>query len=359
MYYTEYLVCSDSFKGSLSSHAVNSAIADGIRSVCPSALVRCVTMSDGGEGFVEAVRAQTGGELITVSTHDPLMHPLQAKYLLSADGTAYIESASTCGIELLTPDELAPVQATSYGLGELMADALQRGCGKMVIGLGGTCTCDVGKGMLHALCEVLKVRDLAYLSKMFATCPVMIASDVENPLLGSNGAAHVFSPQKGASPAEVELLEQYAETFAKESAMRCGYDSSKMAGAGAAGGIGYALMQYLHAERMPGIELLLELCGLDVSLHERTLIITGEGHADRQTLMGKVPLGVLQHALRRGAAVWLLAGKVKDRAALLDAGFARVININDHLCPGENPMQPEVAYQNLRKTVCCEISKQE
>ncbi|MBP3725959.1 MAG: glycerate kinase [Bacteroidaceae bacterium] len=354
-----FILCSDSFKGCLSSVAVNAAVCQGVRSVCPEAVVHSLTMSDGGEGFVDAVAACAGGQRVVMTAHDPLGRLVDATYLLLDDGTAVIESAATCGMHLVAPEERNPLRCSSYGLGEMMIEAWRRGCQRMVIGLGGTCTCDAGRGMLRALQSFFESNADALFSDADAfpsgawqaPCPVMMACDVDAPLFGQHGAARVFAPQKGATPSMVELLEERAIRFAQCSAQCCQRDRSSMPGAGAAGGIGYALMQYLDATQQSGINILLDLYRFDALLHADTIVVTGEGHADRQTLMGKVPYGILQRAMKKSADTWLLAGRIDDEALLREAGFGRLLCINDVLAPGDDAMNADTARQNITATM--------
>ena len=315
----------DSFKGCLTSKEANQAAAEGIRRVVPDAEIVQVPVSDGGEGFMEAFHSAIGGELVEVTVRDPLMRPVIAKYLLK--GTmAVIEIAQACGLTLLTKEERNPMMATSYGTGQLVADAVRKGAEQIIVGLGGSATSDAGIGMLRALIDTFARHgewdDINELKDIRFT----IASDVKNPLCGENGAAHVFAPQKGATPEMVRLLDERARKFAQVSAKHFGYDRSEMEGAGAAGGLGYAFLQYLNAECKPGIQLLLETIKFDEIVKNADLIITGEGSADRQTLMGKLPMGILQQS--NHVPVCLIAGKISDREQLLQAGFAHVECIN-------------------------------
>ena len=347
------VVAIDSFKGCLGSAEANRAAAEGVRAACPEAEVLEVTVSDGGEGFIDAFRDATGGEIVRLTVKDPLMRDVEARYLLSGE-TAVLEVAEACGLHRLKPAERNPLVATSYGVGQLVTDALSRGAQRLIVGLGGSATSDAGRGMLRALKaddrlqmtdERLEMRD-ERLEMRDERCEMIVATDVDNPLCGENGAARVFGPQKGATPAMVAQLDAEARAFAEESARRMGFDRSNEPGAGAAGGLGYAFMQYLGAERRSGIDVLLETVGLDRLVQGADLILTGEGAADRQTLMGKLPTGVLRHAA--GVPVCLLAGQVRDREALLEAGFAEVRSINPPDLPLEEALRPEVAAYNLR-----------
>ena len=386
------IVAIDSFKGCLTSKEANGAAAEGIRSVFPEAEVVEVPVSDGGEGYMEAFHAAVGGQLEEVTVRDPLMRPITAKYLLHNE-MAVIEIAKASGLTLLAKEERNPMVATSYGTGQLVADAVRKGAKQIIIGLGGSATSDAGVGMLRALIDTFarhgRWDDIEVLKNVSFT----IASDVKNPLCGENGAAHVFAPQKGATPDMVGLLDERARTFAEVSARHFGYDCSGMEGAGAAGGLGYAFMQYMDSRSrhhhppesylsategektdvacMPGIKLLLESIHFDEVVKDADLIFTGEGAADRQTLMGKLPLGILQQAGRQAdngtslpekekkyVPVCLIAGRVDDREELLRAGFFSVDCINqdeDGTSPAgltlEEAMRKDVARQNIARTV--------
>ena len=333
------IIAIDSFKGCMTSVEANRAAAEGIRCVCPDGEIVQVPVSDGGEGFLEAFHAAIGGDLQEVMVRDPLMRPITAKYLLHGD-EAVIEIAQASGLTLLTPEERNPMVATSYGTGQLVADAIRRGAKHIIVGLGGSATSDAGIGMLEAIhnsqCIMHNVR-------------FTIATDVKNPLCGEHGAAHVFGPQKGATPDMVRQLDERARKFAEVSAKHFGYDRSEMAGAGAAGGLGYAFLQYMDAECRPGIELLLDTIHFSEIVKDADLVITGEGSADRQTLMGKLPMGILKQS--GGVPVCLIAGRISDREQLMKAGFARVECINPPDITLEEAMRKEVAIQHVKDTV--------
>ena len=342
------IIAIDSFKGCLTSKEANGAAAEGIRRVYPDAEIVEVPVSDGGEGYMEAFHAAIGGRLVEVAVRDPLMRPITAKYLLH-DETAVIEIAQASGLTLLTNEEHNPLVATSYGTGQLVADAIRKGSKHIIVGLGGSATSDAGIGMLRALInaftkngqwdDIEEVKDVVF----------VIASDVKNPLYGEKGAARVFAPQKGATPEMVRRLDERARKFAELSAKHFGYDCSQMAGAGAAGGLGYAFLQYLHAESKSGIQLLLDTIRFKELVKGADLIITGEGSADRQTLMGKLPMGILEQS--GGVPVFLIAGRISDREELLNAGFARVECINPPGISLEEAMRKEVALQNISQVL--------
>ncbi len=357
------VVAIDSFKGCLTSKEANQAAAEGIRSICPKAEAVQVPVSDGGEGFIEAFHAALGGHLVELMVKDPLMRPISAQYLL-LDKMAVIEIAQASGLMLLTAEERNPMVATSYGTGQLVADAVQRGAEHILVGLGGSATSDAGIGMLRALIDTFGKHgntpehhsptcslwdDIHELKHIRFT----IASDVKNPLCGENGAAHVFAPQKGATPDMVQQLDARARKFAEVSALHFGYDRSEQEGAGAAGGLGYAFLQYMNAECKPGIDLLLETIKFHEMVRDADLVITGEGSADRQTLMGKLPMGILRQS--GNTPVCLIAGRISDQEELLKAGFSYVECINPEGITLEEAMRKEVATQNIRDTVKREL----
>ena len=342
------VVAIDSFKGCLTSKESNRAAAEGVRNHWPDAEVVQVPVSDGGEGFMEAFHAAIGGKLIELTVRDPLMRPVSARYLLH-DKLAVVEIAQASGLTLLTREERNPMVATSYGTGQLVTDAVRRGAEHIIVGLGGSATSDAGIGMLRALINNFAKHgewdDIDELKHVRFT----IASDVKNPLCGENGAAHVCAPQKGATPDMVIQLDNRARKFADVSAKHFGYDRSEQEGAGAAGGLGYAFLQYMNADCKPGIELLLDTIKFHEIVSETDLIITGEGSADLQTLMGKLPMGILKQS--NNVPVCLIAGRISDKQELLNAGFAHVECINPEGISIEEAMHKEVATQNIIDTV--------
>ena len=366
------VVAIDSFKGCLTSKEANQAAAEAIRNRCPDAEVVQVPVSDGGEGFMEAFHAAIGGALIELTVRDPLMRPVSAQYLLK-EQLAVIEIAQASGLTLLSPEERNPMVATSYGTGQLVADAVRKGAKHIIVGLGGSATSDAGIGMLRALIDSFAKHgewdDIEDLKHVRFT----IASDVKNPLCGENGAAHVFAPQKfaierektelvsssereqtrpkvkGASPEMIFQLDERARKFADVSAKHFGYDRSEQEGAGAAGGLGYAFLQYMNADYKPGIELLLDTIKFREIVKDASLVITGEGSADRQTLMGKLLMGILKQS--DNVPVCLIAGRISDRQELLNAGFAHVECINPEGISLKEAIRKEVATQNIIDTV--------
>ncbi len=304
-----------------------------------------MAVSDGGEGFVDAF---LDGEIQEVEVRDPLMRPITARYLLRGE-EAVIEIAQASGLTLLSPEERNPMVATSYGTGQLVADAVRRGAKHIIVGLGGSATSDAGIGMLKALIDILAPNGSFDEIKELCDVRFTIASDVKNPLCGEHGAAYVFGPQKGATPDMVRQLDERARKFAEVSARHFGYDRSGQEGAGAAGGLGYAFMQYMNAACRPGIKLLLDTIHYGEIVKDADLVITGEGSADRQTLMGKLPMGILNQSGR--VPVCLIAGKISDKEQLLQAGFAHVECINPPGITLEEAMRKEVAIQHIKDTI--------
>ena len=374
------IVAIDSFKGCLTSAEANQAACEGILSKMPDAKVVQVPVSDGGEGFMEAFQAAMGGSIMEVNVKDPLMRTIVAQYLLQGD-TAVIEIAKASGLTLLSPEERNPMVATSYGTGQLVVDAVRKGCKHIIVGLGGSATSDCGIGMLRAIIDSLTSgracsrsaiesssdcsRSIAAFSKggnwddvrELDDVRFTIATDVTNPLCGENGAAHVFAPQKGATDEQVLALDARAKRFAEASAKHLGRDCQNNPGAGAAGGLGYAFLQYMNANCRSGIDLLLDTIHFDDLLQDANLVITGEGSADRQTLMGKLPFGILQRAQHHHVPVMLIAGRIADEQLLLDAGFSRVACINPPDLPLEIALQPATAKENIRRTIAEKIFK--
>ena len=374
--YKKIIIACDSYKGCLSSREVNEAIALGIKewnaedaspemkNLSPDDSVPeiiTLEMSDGGEGMLDAFLSAMKGERVKIHAHDALMRWIEAEYGM-VDDTAIIEIAQTAGLDLIEPEQRNPMKATSWGVGEMMMNAYRRGVRRFIVGLGGSATSDCGIGMLKAMGDDWK--------KIRQECSFVLASDVTNPLCGENGAAHVFAPQKGADAKMVRMLDARARKFAEVSAKHFGYDRSEEPGAGAAGGLGYAFLQYFNAEARPGAELLLDEIGFDVLILNADLVITGEGHSDRQTLMGKLPQRILEYVLKCKESdkshvacsqlagdckspessfplVWLVSGGVSDKQAMLDAGFDRVIQVTPDSMLLEEAMKPEVACHNL------------
>ena len=319
------------------------AAASGLHETFPDAEIMCIPMSDGGEGMVDCITESLGAKKVSVKVHDPLMQMIVAHYAISAEGdTAYMEMAESSGLTLVPFDKRNPMLTTTYGVGEMILDAVHRGCRKIVMGIGGSATCDGGKGMIDCLRDHLPLP-----------IELIVASDVNNPLFGENGAAYIFAPQKGATPEQVKLLDERLRAFALETEQAgvAAPDLANYPGAGAAGGLGYGLMAYLGATLKSGIDLVLDTICFDQKIEKADFIVTGEGKSDKQTLMGKVPMGILRRAERQNIPVHIVSGAVEDLEDLSAAGFSsiRSINEDDHR-PLNVLMQKEVAMENLKRT---------
>ena len=342
----------DSFKGCITAHEACQAAARGVLAAMHDAKIVEVPLSDGGEGLVSCVQKMLPAATVSIEVHGPLMEKVVAEYAISADGkTAYMEMAAASGLTLVPADRRNPMLATTYGVGEMIADALHRGCKHIVMGIGGSATCDGGRGMIEAL------RDKDALN---ADCKLTVACDVNNPLFGKNGAAYNFAPQKGAAPEQVALLDKKLRDFARETeeAGLATPDLADYPGAGAAGGLGYALLAYLKAELHSGIDIVLNLANFDKTIRDADLVITGEGCSDRQTLMGKVPHGVLKRCKKANVHVWLISGAINDASGVLADAFDMASSINEGDSRSlEELMQPAVAKENMQKTISKLLSK--
>ena len=348
------IIACDSYKGCLLSREVNEAIVsalsspemENLDSEDASPEIICLEMSDGGEGMLDAFLSAMKGERVRIHAHDALMRWIDAEYGIVND-MAIIEIAQTAGLALIEPEQRNPLKATSWGVGEMMMNAYRRGVRHFIVGLGGSATSDCGIGMLRAMGDDWK--------KIRQECTFILASDVTNPLCGKNGAAYVFAPQKGADAEMVEMLDARAMKFAEVSAKHFGYDRSEVPGAGAAGGLGYAFLQYFDAEVSAGAELLLREIGFDEMIQDADLVITGEGHSDRQTLMGKLPQRILEHVLKNKATIdqqiWLVSGGISEKQALLDAGFDQVLAVSPQNMDLEEAMNPEIAKRNIANAI--------
>ena len=332
------LIAPDSFKECLSAREVAAAMAEGVRAALPSAEVIQMPLSDGGEGTLEVLAPALGASLQEVMVRDPLGKRVVARIGLAGD-TGILETAQACGLGLLPPARRNPLKASTCGVGEMILAAEAAGCRHLLIGLGGSATCDGGAGMLSVpgVKEVLR------------RVSVEILCDVENPFIGPDGAARVFAPQKGASAADVEILEKRLCRLAATYEAETGTDVRAMPGAGAAGGMGGALMAYSGATRVSGVDKVLALVGFDAASSGADLILTGEGRSDRQTLSGKVPVGVLRRA--GGVPVALLSGAVCPSAseALRAAGFCRVAAATPAGMPLSKALRPSVARGCLQE----------
>ncbi len=363
------VIAIDSLKGSLTSMEAGRAIKEGILNVLPETEVIVKPLADGGEGTTEALVEGLGGEMVYVDVHGPLETPVRAGYgMIKETGTAIMEMASAAGIILVGKDK-RPLDATTYGVGEMIRDAVQRGCRSFIIGIGGSATNDGGIGMLTALgyefldaegCpsgigggalkRVASVRTDKVLPEL-KECRFEIACDVTNPLCGTNGATYIYGPQKGVTEDMREELDADMAGYAAVTKACIGTDFAETEGAGAAGGLGFAFLSYLNANLKPGIELVLDAVDMEKSMEGAELVFTGEGRLDYQTAMGKAPVGIAKLAKKHGAKVIALAGAVIEGAEKCNEnGIDAFFPILRRIVTLDEAMDPETAKQNMVKT---------
>ena len=354
----------DSFKSSLTSQAAEQAAAAGLRRVYPDAETIVLPLADGGEGTAAALIDGLGGRFVPCRVCGALGEPIDAQYGLLPDGTAVIEMAATAGIEQVPPDRRNPMRTTTFGVGQMIRDAIGRGCRRFWIGIGGSATNDGGIGMLQALgfgffdadgapvspdgaglCALARISADDALP-VLRDCTFRVACDVTNPLCGSNGCSAVFGPQKGADSAMIAALEGALARYAAQ--MRAVFPNAApdFPGSGAAGGMGFALRTALHAELTPGAALVLDGARIDDALRGADVLVTGEGRLDGQTAMGKAPFAAARRAQAMGVPVIALCGAEACNAAGIDAYFP----ILRKICTESEALDPAAAAQNLTDT---------
>jgi glycerate kinase len=362
------VIAPDSYKESLSALEVATQIEAGFREIFPDAEYIKLPVADGGEGTVEAMVAATGGRKVDVDVTGPLGAKVKAFFGLSGDEqSAFIEMAAASGLELVPGRQRNPLNTTSYGTGELIRSALDHGVKHCIIGIGGSATNDGGAGMVQALgarlldkngddigfggaqLERLVAIDVSGLDARIAQCKFEVACDVTNPLTGKEGASAIFGPQKGATPQMVAQLDRcllhYAQVIAQDMAIEVG----GVPGAGAAGGMGAALLAFCHADLRQGIEIVTEALGLDALVRDATLVITGEGRIDSQSINGKVPIGVARVAKRYNKPVIGIAGSLTaDVGVVHEHGLDAVFSVLYSICTLEEAL--ENAADNVRMT---------
>ena len=337
------LVAPDKFKGSLNAREVAKNIAVGLRDILPDAAIVTMPLADGGEGTADVIREARGGEWVTCAAHDALGRAIEARYVWLRDpATAVMEMSEAAGGWRIAPEERDLLRATTYGVGEMMKDAASRGAQEILIGLGGSATNDGGFGMARALGlrffgidheherELENPSDLVRLTRIVpneatgnltalsrqvgkAAFPKVVgAADVRNPLLGPRGATRTFGPQKGGTPAQLEVLERALEQLTEIVWRDLGCDFRETSGGGAAGGLGFGLMSFCGATVRPGFDVVAELVGLKPAIERTDIVITGEGRLDEQTLEGKAPAGVAQLARSSGKRVFAIVGSSSE-----------------------------------------------
>ncbi len=360
----------DSFKGSMTSLEVSEAFEKGVKKVYKDAEFLKIPLADGGEGTVKALIDNLDGEMVNIRVKDPLMRDVDSFYGISGDGkTAVIEMAAASGLPLLDSDERDPMKASTYGTGELIKDALEKGCREFIIGIGGSATNDAGIGMLSALGYIfldengdelnpngenlLKIKSFRddKVMKEVSEAKFLIACDVDNPFYGSNGAAYVYGKQKGATEEMIKILDKGMENFSnvikdiKES------DISNISGAGAAGGLGGAFMAFFNSELKPGIDIITEKIELEKSIKGSDYVITGEGRIDFQTAMGKTPSGVAKLAKKYGIPVIAIGGSVDDEIGnIYECGITAAFSIIDSPMTLNEAMDTKNAQRLVEKT---------
>ena len=359
----------DSFKGSANSLDIARAAKEAILKECPLCNVVTFPIADGGEGTTEAICTGLNVDKVSCSAHDPLMTPIDVTYGITKDGTAVFEMAAASGLPLV-PDRLRnPMNTSTYGTGEVILDALSKGCRHFIMGLGGSATNDAAIGMLSALGvrfldnsgNVLEPKgsnlihvtsiDDSFLHPAIKVSSFTIACDVNNPLYGPHGAAFVYAPQKGASPEEVAALDKGLQHYAAIIKKQKGIDISSIPGAGAAGGMGGGLLPFLQATLKPGIDTILDILHFRESLQDADLVFTGEGKLDAQTAMGKALGGILKTAHERHVPVIALGGGVEASEQLNKMGFTAVLSIQPSPVSLDKAMQKEFTLNNIERTV--------
>jgi len=359
------LLAPDSFKESLTAVEAARAMARGVRRALPDCEPRELPIADGGEGTVEVLVSATGGTFVEEEVTGPLGEPVRARYGVLGDGrTAVIEMAAASGLPLVPPDRRDPLRTTTLGTGELIRSALDRGAEHIVVGIGGSATVDGGAGMARALGAALLDEegrpvppgggglgrlervDLASLHPRLARAVIEVASDVENPLLGPEGAARVYGPQKSATPEQVQILERHLARFARIVARDTGRDVAPLPGAGAAGGLGAGLMAFLGARLRPGFDIVAEMLHLEEAVADCDLVLTGEGRMDGQAVFGKAPVRLARLARAQERPVVAIVGQLGEGwRAVLDEGMAAVF------CAADGPLSLEDALGRARGLV--------
>ena len=363
------VIAIDSLKGSLSSMEAGHAIEQGIRNVLPETKVLVKPLADGGEGTTEALVEGLGGDMVQVQVHGPLETPVNAAYgVIRESNTAIMEMAAAAGIILVGKDK-RPLDATTYGVGEMIRDAITRGCREFIIGIGGSATNDGGIGMLTALgyefqdaegkpagigagalYKVAKICDDKVMPEL-KDCHFRIACDVTNPLCGENGSTYIYGPQKGVTVELRDELDHAMGAYAQVVKAYNGTDYAKTPGAGAAGGRGFAFLSFLGGELLPGIELVLNAVEMDKAMEGADLVFTGEGRLDYQTAMGKAPVGIAKMAKKHGAKVIALAGAVIEGAQECnEQGIDAYFPILRQVVTLDEAMDPATARKNMVET---------
>ena len=366
------VICAfDSFKGCMTSLEAGEAAKRGVMSAMPGCMVSVMPMADGGEGTIDAIRSMIGGREVPIRVLDPLLRERESEYVMDCDGeTAYIEMAQCAGLTMLTPDERDAMHTSSYGLGMVVVKAIEAGAKHITICLGGSATNDAAIGALQALglkvytrygilnrpvtgADLIDIVDVdsTALELLKIQCDITVLYDADIPFCGPMGAARLYAPQKGVKEMDLDGLERGMKNVLEVIERKTGVKAESVKGAGAAGGAGYGLAALAGAKMESGIDNMLSLSDFNAMLDGTAIVLTGEGKADSQTLQGKVSAGILSHARNRGVPVWLFAGKVEDREALLNSGFEKVVDINAGQDTKQDSLNNAIAGQRLENAV--------
>lgn len=359
----------DSFKGSVSAKEISDALKSTILQVQPECEVISFPIADGGEGTTEILSDHLNAHKESCLVHDPLMRIITSTYAITKDGrTAIMEMAAAAGLPLLAPEERNPLNTTTFGVGEMIKDALQKGCRHILLGIGGSATNDAGTGMMNALGvrffnsdkeeikptgELLSHIDYIDTSNLISELKdtlFTIISDVNNPFCGPMGAAYVFAPQKGANKKQVKLLDKGLHHYGELILNKFGKDIFNVPGAGAAGGMGGGLIPYLNIEMRQGSKAILQILNFKETLKDASLIFTGEGKIDGQTAMGKALQGIVELAKEAGIPVIALGGSIEETEQLNNLGFTSVFSIQSGPVALQDAMKKETALNNLSRT---------
>ena len=360
----------DSFKGSMTSLEVAAAFEKGVKKVYKDAEFIKIPLADGGEGTVKALIDNLDGKMVNIKVKDPLMRDIDSFYGISGDGkTAVIEMAAASGLPLLSPDERNPLKATTFGTGELIKDALEKGCREFIIGIGGSATNDAGTGMLSALGYIfldengnelepngenlINIKSFKddKVMKEVSEAKFLIACDVDNPFYGTNGAAHVYGKQKGATGDIIKILDDGMRNFSNVIEKIKKTDISNISGSGAAGGLGGAFTAFFNSELKPGIDIITEKIELENKINGSDYVITGEGRIDFQSAMGKTPSGVAKLAKKYGIPVIAIGGSVDDELGnIFDCGITAAFSIIDSPMTLGEAMNTKNAQRLVEKT---------
>lgn len=367
MSFRKIIIAPDSFKGTLTSIQVCNIIEEAIHNIEGDIETKKIPIADGGEGTVECFLHALGGEKVFLKAKDPLFQEIEAYYgILEDKKTAVIEMSTASGLPLIE-DKKNPLKATTYGTGQMIQHALNQGCTKIILGIGGSATNDGGVGMAAALgakfydqeeneiplngegLEYLKKIDLSHLDKRLYKCEVIVACDVNNPLYGPNGAAYIYGPQKGADDQMVEQLDSNLKHFASIIQAQLNMEVQDIPGAGAAGGLGAGLVAFAGAELKPGIDIVFDTVNFSKTIKDADLIITGEGKIDGQSLNGKVPVGVGRIAKELKKPVIAIVGSIGDDLnAIYENGISAIFSINRN--PVDFQYSRHHSEENLLKT---------